>query len=143
MRLMPLGWRRAMLLMGVIWGTWHWPILYFGYNYGLDVPGAPWSGMLAFVVFTWAAGTVLAWLSLRAGSVWPAVIGHGAINAGAGLGILFSQGDPNKLLGPMPFGLIAVIPWALVALWLLLRPGPLGETPPQPVVEVEMTGQPA
>jgi membrane protease YdiL (CAAX protease family) len=129
MRLMPLGWHKAMLLMGLIWGAWHWPILALGYNYGFDVPLAPWSGMLVFVLFTWATGTVMSWLSLRAGSVWPAVLGHGAINACAGIGMMFSQGEPSRLIGPLAIGLVGMLPWVIAALVLLLRPGPLGETP--------------
>ena len=50
-KLMGLGWRRAMLLMGIFWGVWHWPVLALGYNYGFDYPGAPWLGMVVFVVY--------------------------------------------------------------------------------------------
>jgi membrane protease YdiL (CAAX protease family) len=121
-KLMPLGWRRAMVLMGIIWGVWHWPILAMGYNYGMEYAGAPWLGMLAFVWFTMTFGTLLGWLTVRGGSVWPAVIGHGALNGIAGLSTLFTQGEPNLLLGPMAHGLLAGIPLALVALWLWWHP---------------------
>ena len=47
-KLMPLGFRKAMLLMGLIWGVWHWPLIAMGHNYGLDYFGAPWTGMLAW-----------------------------------------------------------------------------------------------
>ena len=117
-KLMGWGWRRAMVLTGVIWGVWHWPILAMGYNYGLGYAGAPWLGMLLFVVFTTLLGIVFGWLTIRAGSVWPAVIGHGAFNGIAGLPALMVQGEPNLLLGPMAFGLIAAVPLALVAAWL-------------------------
>lgn len=120
-KLMPLGWRRAVLLMGVIWGVWHWPILALGHNYGLDYVGAPWLGMLTFIVFTTAFGVILGWLTIRGGSVWPAVIGHGALNGIAALPALAMQGEPNPLLGPLAFGLIAVIPSVLVALWMWLN----------------------
>lgn len=121
-KLLPLGWRRAMLLMGMIWGVWHWPILAMGYNYGLEYAGAPWGGMLVFVWFTTTMGIVLGWLTQRAGSVWPAVIGHGALNGIAGLPTLMAQGDPNPLLGPMALGLVAGLPLALVAAWLWWHP---------------------
>jgi membrane protease YdiL (CAAX protease family) len=120
--LMALGWRRAMLCMGVIWGVWHWPILALGYNYGLDYAGAPWLGMLAFVWFTTTFGIVLGWLTIRGGSVWPAVIGHGALNGIAALPALFIQGEPNPLLGPLAHGLIAGLPVALLAVWLWWHP---------------------
>ncbi|MER3459512.1 MAG: CPBP family intramembrane metalloprotease domain-containing protein, partial [Chloroflexota bacterium] len=55
-KLLPLGGRKAMLLMGLIWGVWHWPVVAMGYNFGLDYVGAPWLGMLLMVWFTLAFG---------------------------------------------------------------------------------------
>ena len=124
-RLMALGGRKAVLLTGAIWGVWHWPAIAMGRNYGLRYPGAPWLGVLAMVWFTLALGTLLGWASLRAGSVWPAVIGHGAINGMAGIGALFVQGQPNPLLGPLPVGLIGSAGLALAALAILAWRGAL------------------
>ena len=121
-KLMPLGGRKAMLLMGVIWGVWHWPIIAMGHNYGLNYPGAPWLGMLAMVWFTLGCGTLLGWAALRSGSVWPAVIGHGAINGIAALGALLVQGQPSPLLGPTAVGIIGSIGFAAVALVIFLNP---------------------
>ena len=121
-KLMPLGGRKAMLLMGVIWGVWHWPIIALGHNYGLNYPGAPWLGMLAMVWFTLSCGTLLGWAALRSGSVWPAVIGHGAINGIAALGALLVQGQPSPLLGPTPVGIIGLVGFAAVALVIFLNP---------------------
>jgi len=118
-KLLPLGYRRAVVLSGIVWGVWHWPLLAMGYNYGFDYPGFPWTGMLAFFVFTVGAGTFLAALTVREGSVWPASIGHGAINAIASVAVLFVAGQPNTLLGPTPVGVLAALPWLLVAAWLL------------------------
>ena len=118
-KLLPLGERKALLATGVIWGIWHWPVIAMGHNYGLNYPGAPWTGMLVMVWFTVVTGTFLGWAALRGGSVWPAVIGHAAINGISGLGILFVQGEPNSLLGPLPTGLIASVGWTALALWLL------------------------
>lgn len=124
-KLMPLGGRRAVTLTGVIWGVWHWPAIAMGHNYGLGYPGAPWTGMLAMVWFTVVVGTFLAWVTLRGGSVWPAAIGHGAVNATAGIGLLFAVNDPNPLLGPAPTGVVASIGWAFAALAILAKPGAL------------------
>jgi len=120
-KLMPLGGRKAMLLMGVIWGVWHWPVILMGHNYGLDYPGAPILGPLAMVWFTLLLGTFLGWLTLKAGSVWPAVIGHAVINGLAQLPAFFTQGEPNPLLGPGPVGVIGGIGFALIALWIFLK----------------------
>jgi membrane protease YdiL (CAAX protease family) len=78
--------------------------------------------MLAMVWFTLVTGMFLGWAALRGGSVWPAVIGHAAINGISGLGVLFVQGEPNPLLGPLPTSLIASLGWAALALWIILSP---------------------
>jgi len=124
-KLWPLGARQAILLHGVVWGVWHWPLLAMGYNYGFDYPGAPWTGMLAFLVFTVGTGAFLAWVTIRSDSVWPASIGHGAINAVAGIGTAFAAGSPPVLLGPTPVGVVAALPWLAVALAVLFAPGAL------------------
>ena len=39
-KLMPLGARRAFILMGVIWGVWHWPVIAMGARLRIDTRGA-------------------------------------------------------------------------------------------------------
>jgi membrane protease YdiL (CAAX protease family) len=126
-KLMPLGGRRAVLLLGVIWGVWHWPVIAMGYNYGIDYAGAPWLGLLAMTWFTVVLGTYLAWMTLKSRSVWPAVIGHASINCLGTIGTLVSKGQPNSLLGPTMAGLVASLPLVLLALWLLWRSPELGK----------------
>jgi membrane protease YdiL (CAAX protease family) len=121
-KLLPLGWRRAMIWMGVIWGVWHWPVIALGYNYGLDYAGAPWLGMLAFVWFAFVTGTLIGRFTLRGGSVWPAVIAHGALNGMANLPALFIQGNPHPLLGPMVVGVIGGLGFTVAGLWAWAAP---------------------
>ena len=120
-RLMPLGFRKAMLWMGLIWGIWHWPLLAMGHAYGLTYPGAPWLGMLVFTWFIFVTGTFFGWLAIRGGSLWPAVIAHATLNGLAPAALFLVQGSPNPLLGPSAAGLVAGIALSVVALWLLLR----------------------
>jgi len=124
-KLLPLGTRKAVLLSGVIWGLWHAPVIAMGHNYGLDYPGFPWLGILMMIWFCVTLGTLLGWLTLKEGSVWPAVIGHGAINGIAALGLLAQKGTPNTLLGPAPTGIIGGLFFSVFALALLLEPGAL------------------
>jgi membrane protease YdiL (CAAX protease family) len=133
-KLMPLGGRKAVLLVGVVWGVWHWPVIAMGYNYGFDYPGAPWLGPLAMVWFTLVLGVFFGWVTIKSESVWPAVIAHGAINGIAALGTIFLSGAPNTLLGPAPTGVLASVPFTLLALLLLFLPGGLKKPvpPPQP-----------
>ncbi len=120
-RLMPLGGRKAMVVMGFIWGLWHAPLIAMGHNYGTNYPGAPWTGILATIWIMFILGTFLGWAVLRAGSVWPAVIGHGAFNGIAGIYVFFTQGASNPLLGPSLVGLIGSWAITLVALIIFLK----------------------
>lgn len=114
------GQKKALMLSGVIWGVWHWPVIMMGHNYGLDYPGFPWFGMLAMVWFTLSAGIIFGWLAIKAGSVWPAVIAHGALNGIAAIGLLFIKGSFSMLLGPSPVGLIGCLPFTILSLVILL-----------------------
>jgi len=54
------------------------------------------------------------------------VIAHAAANGIASAGILFLQADAaaNPLLGPTPVGLIASLPWAILAAYLFWKGAP-------------------
>ncbi len=131
-KLLPLGKRKAILLTGLIWGVWHWPVIAMGYNYGFDYPGFPWLGPLAMVWFTTLVGIFLAWVSLKSESVWPAVIGHGALNGIASIGVLFLVKNPPALLGPYPTGVISALPFLLAGGIILLLAFP--EDKPEAVI---------
>ncbi len=121
-KLMPLGPRVAMIVQGAIWGVWHWPVIIMGYEYGFGYFGFPWVGMLLFLLFTFSGGVFLAWVTLKGRSVWPAVIGHAAINGIAGIAILFTRGQPPHLLGPLPVGLVGMLGYLTLALILFFLP---------------------
>jgi membrane protease YdiL (CAAX protease family) len=131
-KLLPLGSRKAILLTGVIWGVWHWPMILMGYNYGTEYFGAPFLGPLAMVWFTITLSVIFGWATIKAGSVWPGVIGHGAINGIASIGLLFVQGTPDPLLGPAPVGLIGGLGLTAAAVLLFILPNALK---PRPKVE--------
>ncbi len=128
-KLMPQGGCKAVLISGVIWGAWHWPIILMGYNYGFDYPGAPWLGLLGMVWFTLTLGIIISWLTLKSGSVWPAVIAHAGINGIAAIGLLATQGNVNPLLGPTPVGILGGILITVMAAILFFKRGAL-DLPP-------------
>ena len=71
--------------------------------------------MMAFTVLL---GAILAWLYLRTGSPWAPALGHGTINAVAGLPVLFLTGINITYTGTLasPAGWI---PLALFVGWLV------------------------
>ncbi|MFD0891092.1 CPBP family intramembrane glutamic endopeptidase, partial [Streptosporangium algeriense] len=127
-RLMPLGTWRAVLVSGVIWGAWHAPLTLRGYNYPeLGAWAAPF-----FVVFCVAFGALLGWLRLRSGSVWPAVVGHGSLNASGGLMLLVGDAahPPSLVLA----GITGLVGSALLAVlsFLLFTRVPVRTAVPAP-----------
>jgi len=126
-KLMVMGPRKAMLWMGLIWGVWHWPLTVQGHNYGVEYAGFPWLGMLSMVWMTFGLGLFLGWMTFRAKSVWPAVIGHAAINGIAALGMMFVRGEPSTLLGPSPAGWIGGVGFVVVALLIFFSPKSFAE----------------
>jgi membrane protease YdiL (CAAX protease family) len=90
-RLLPLGQWRAFVIGGVIWGLWHAPLILLGYNY----PQHPVLGILFFTLVCVLLGTLLGWMRLATGSIWPAVLAHGSLNSlGPLVVILGYEGKP-------------------------------------------------
>ncbi len=112
-RLAPLGGIPAAILVGLIWGLWHAPLIVLdGYNY----PGHPWLGVLMMMLFCVALSMVFAWLRFRSGSIWTTVLAHAAINAQGGFALLLlSRGDS---LLRAPIGLLGLLPMIVFAIFL-------------------------
>lgn len=113
-RLEPLGRTKAALLVGVIWGLWHAPLIAFDhYVY----PGHPVAGVLTMLLYTTSFSVIFAWLRFSSNSVWPAVLAHAANNAQAQLGYAILT-PADSLLRP-PAGLVALIPFLATAAWIV------------------------
>ena len=118
------------LLGGIVWGAWHWPLIWLiGYEYGAASGnpagyfGFPVTGMLLFCVITAGWGVLHDWLYEKSGSIWVPSLFHGAINAAAALPltVCLTNTGSARLLGPVPNGLIAGLPFLTAAAVLTLR----------------------
>ena len=113
--LLPLGQWKAIILTGVIWGIWHEPAIVQGLNY----PGYPLLGIFMMILFCVLLGIIFGWLYLNTRSTWVTALAHGAVNAVAGLPVLFLRPGFNVAFG----GTIATFPgWiAMIAFigWLI------------------------
>ena len=78
------GRRIGRILGGVIWGAWHWPVIWLiGYEYGMEYIGFPVTGMLLFAVVTVAIGIITDWTYEKTHCIWLPSLFHGAFNAAA------------------------------------------------------------
>ena len=110
-----------LLANGVIWGLWHAPITALGHNYGVGYPGFPFTGIAAMCVFCIVVGAFLSYVSLKTQSCIPAVLGHGAINSIAGIGLYMTKDGGNAFIGPAPTGIVGMIPFIIVGVILIIR----------------------
>ncbi len=108
--------RKAALLTGVIHGVWHWPLLFMSFSI---VPGMTFLTPVVYLVFVCSMSVLLSWATLRSGSVWPAALGHGAINGLSALPGYLLAGSAIALIGPDPTGLVGGAGYILLALALL------------------------
>ena len=111
------------LISGLMWAAYHYPVLLFGdYNAG----GPAWFGLLCFTVMVVADSFILAWLTLRSRSLWPAAISHASHN-------LFIQsiftpltrdtGPTKYIIDEFGVGLVVTVGIGAVVAWRLPRKG--------------------
>lgn len=113
-----IGFWRSSLVIGLIWGLWHAPLILQGHNY----PDHPWAGVFLMTVFTVLLSPLFSYVALRANSVIAAAIFHGSINAVAGLPLLVTKGGSDLTRGMTGLAGLVVLLAANVGLWFVVRP---------------------
>ena len=111
----------TLLITGIIWGLWHAPLTIIGHNYGLGYWGFPITGIAMMCLFCITLGIFLSFVTLKTGSCIPAILGHGAINGIAAIGMYFTFDGGNPFIGPAPTGIIGMIPFILTAVFMALH----------------------
>jgi uncharacterized protein len=115
--LIKMGRVRGVLLLGVIWGAWHWPLILMGYNY----PGHPLIGVLLMTLYVTGLGIFLGYAVLKSGSVLLAAFLHGLNNQV--LAFLIAIGfKPNDYAFSFVIGIYACVMLAIAAILLLRDP---------------------
>jgi membrane protease YdiL (CAAX protease family) len=115
--LFKLGRVRGVLLLGVIWGAYHWPVILMGWNY----PGYPLLGLVLMVLWCTVSGVVLSYAVLKSGSILLAAFLHAVGN------VIMS---PIVQMGFMPFdrvftffiGIYGIATLAVIAFFILRDP---------------------
>jgi membrane protease YdiL (CAAX protease family) len=112
-----VGFTGVSLISGLMWAAYHFPVLLFAdYN-----KGAPaWYSLTCFTLMVVADSFILAWLTLRSKSLWPAAIFHGSHN-------LFIQsiftpltrdtGPTKYVIDEFGVGLVITVAIAAVLAW--------------------------
>lgn len=105
---------KSALFIGIVWGIWHFPLILCGHNYHQH-PGI---GVPMMVIFCILLGIIELYLVKKAGSVYPAAIFHGTINASGGTTLFFVNGGNDLTIGVtglagfISLGIIIILLWA-------------------------------
>lgn len=89
-RLLPVS-----LLIGFIWGVWHFPLILMGHNY----PNHPVAGVFMMIVFCMLLSPMMTYITLKARSVIAPAVFHGTMNALAGLPLIYLTGGSDLNIG--------------------------------------------
>jgi uncharacterized protein len=108
-----LGWWRANLAIGVVWGVWHAPLILLG---GLNYPRHRVAGLGMMVLFCVAAGLIQSYVRLRSRTLLAPSAFHGMLN-GIGSSFAIVTVNASPLVGSVA-GLVGITALALVALLL-------------------------
>ncbi len=115
--LAPLGFWRASLLNGVIWGVWHAPLILQGHNY----PAHPVPGAFLMVLVCVLLAPLFGYVRVRTGSSVAAGVMHGSFNASSGLAIMVLAGGTDLTVGLTGAAGLIVLGVANLALHLFDR----------------------
>jgi membrane protease YdiL (CAAX protease family) len=112
--LVKLGKVRGLLLVGLIWGVWHTPLIAMGHNY----PGYPLAGSVLMVFSTIVLSFFFGFAVLKSRSVWLAAFLHGVNNNIMPFlfAMVFQPDSPVLAFG---WGVLGLLVWGLIIAGLL------------------------
>lgn len=99
----------ATIIIGVVWGAWHFPLILNGHNY----PNHPFIGMFMMILMCVCMTPILLYFRLKSGSVIVPAIMHGTFNAMAPNFILLVMPADELLIGGT--GLAGIIVFFLLS----------------------------
>ena len=96
------------LIIGAVWGVWHFPLILIGHNY----PKHPVIGIFMMTILCLLLTPTLIYIVLKSKSTITAGIYHGTFNAIAGISLLYVVGGndlTNSTTGLAGFIVIAIV----------------------------------
>ena len=116
-----VGKPKALLIGGIIWGLWHAPLTCVGHNFGMDYPGFPYVGIILMCLMCTALGTILTYVTIKTGSIWPAAFMHAVNNSVPSVLLLFMKQDVEIPLWIHALSYIPLIILAILCFWLMMK----------------------
>jgi uncharacterized protein len=110
--LLPLGFWKANLITGSVWGLWHAPVILMGYNYGYNNV----IGVFMFIVVCILLGTFFNYMYIRGNSVILVSAAHGWFNGMVPSAVMLTAFMGKETL-LAPLGLVGI---AIMLVFLLI-----------------------
>jgi membrane protease YdiL (CAAX protease family) len=111
------GPRNAALLVGLVWGLWHIPVIVAG----IHTYPATGGGLLLALIFFSLWGMVQSYAVFKTGSIWVAAFLHGLVNSLYAFGLAYLV-QPQDKIWSFGLGFFGLWCLALIALLLLRDP---------------------
>ena len=130
--LVKMGKVKGILLLGIIWGLWHAPIVAMGHQY----PGRPMEGIIMMTVYTVALAFVFGYAILKSGSVWLAAFLH-ALNNQLVIFLMAMVYRPHDTFLSFTVGVYGLVVWAVIIGAILVLDRKEWTSPAKPTHEIE------
>lgn len=104
----------ASLIIGTVWGLWHFPLILLGHNY----PQHPAAGVGMMVIFCVLLTPMMNYIVIKSKSVIAAAVFHGANNAICGISIVYLVGGSDLTNGVTGFAGFCVLLFANILFFL-------------------------
>ena len=116
------GFWKASLVIGVLWGVWHAPIIALGHNF----PDQPMLGIILMTGATVALSPLYTYVTVRARNVLAPSVLHGTFNAIAPLTLIYVAGS---LVVISPVGMAGIVAAALLVTGCYVHDRVIASTP--------------
>ena len=113
-RLIQAGWPCPLVISGIVWGVWHFPLIILtGYAHDAVV-----LSLVMFTLLTALFGVFIGWLRLVSGSVFVAALAHASFNGfvQSFFGASFDADRAWFWIGD--YGVLMLAPYGLLVAWL-------------------------
>lgn len=113
------GWKKAIIVSGVIWALWHLPIMVAGLYYPPDTALVYLIPMFFIEIF--ALTIIISWLRTASNSVWPAILFHAMHNYFDQVVFQSFTNSSNSVYFVGEIGIITLLITVLVAVLILVK----------------------
>lgn len=109
-----MGFWKSSVLIGLLWGLWHAPLILTGYNY----PSAPIGGIFMVMMICVSITPLMNFITLKSKTIWAPCLFHGGFNHLAGISVFMCGIEGFPYMGMM--GIAGVLSGIAMCIYIQL-----------------------